>query len=254
MIKFKQKEYSLVENVLKGTLVGSAVGASVGTIANKLGYRTEKFPMFKEKRKEVWDKIDKEEKNIENLLRSKEPGNDKIFQKKIETRNNKIRDLKSTDIAYQSLGGAIIGASLGALWTAAEWVTNKFCGKPIINQCLDLVVTNLKKMGFKEGQHFTKDRRIADSLKTKITIAVVKTNGSLVVLVNSKNDPKLNKINKDIIRNLPTETVSQKENDRYNEITITSMSSNNGDSVFISSLAEKFIKAGFPVYLLEVSN
>ena len=83
MIKFRQKEFGLGENVLRGALIGSSIGASVGTIANKLGYRTDKFPMFKEKRKEVWDKIDKEEKNIENLLKSKEPGNDKIFQKKI---------------------------------------------------------------------------------------------------------------------------------------------------------------------------
>lgn len=253
MIKFRQKEFGLGENVLRGTLIGGSIGASVGTISNKLGFRP-KFPIFKEKRQEVWDKIEREERKIDNLLKSKQPGNDKIFKSKLEQHNNRIRDFKNMDTAYLSLSGAIIGASLGALWTAAEWVTGKFTGKPIINQCLDLVITNLKKMGFKEGQHFTKDRKIADSLKTKITIAIVKTNGNLVVLVNSKNDPKLSKINKDIVQNLPTETISQKENDRFNEITITSMSSNNGDSVFISSLAEKFIKAGFPVYLLEVSN
>jgi hypothetical protein len=109
-------------------------------------------------------------------------------------------------------------------------------------------------MGFKEEQHFTKDRKFADSLKTKVTIAIVKSSGDLVVLVNSKNDPKLNSVNKEIVKRLPTETVSQKETDRFNEITITSMSSNNGDSVFISSIAEKFIKAGFSVYLMEVSN
>ena len=250
MIKFRQKEFGLGENVLRGTLIGGSVGASVGTISNKLGLRP-KFPMFKEKRQEIWDKIDKEERKRDQMFDKKEGNFDK---NKFDSHNKKIGDFKNTDTAYLSLSGAIIGASLGALWTAAEWVTGKFTGKPIINQCLDLVVTNLKKMGFKEGQHFTKDRKIADSLKTKITIAIVKTNGNLVVLVNSKNDPKLNKVNKDIVRNLPTETISQKENDRFNEITITSMSSNNGDSVFISSLAEKFIKAGFPVYLLEVSN
>ena len=249
MIKFRQKEFGLGENVLKGALVGSSIGASVGTISNKLNFKP-KFPLFKEKRQEVWDKIENEENRRDQMFEK----NGNFDKNRFDAFNTKINNLKNIDTAYLSLGGAIVGASLGALWTAAEWVTNKFTGKPIINQCLDLVITNLKKMGFKEGQHFTKDRKIADSLKTKVTIAIVKTNGNLVVLVNSKNDQKLNKVNKDIVRNLPTETISQKENDRFNEITITSMSSSNGDSVFISSLAEKFIKAGFPVYLLEVSN
>ena len=249
MIKFRQKEFGLGENVIKGALIGSSIGASVGSISNKLDLKP-KSPFFKEKRNNIWEKIEKEEKKRDQMF-----GKEGNFDKnKFDTFNTKINNLKNTDTAYLSLSGAIIGASLGALWTAAEWVTNKFTEKPIVNQCLDLVITNLKKIGFKEGKDFTKDRKVADSLKTKVTIAIVKTNGNLVVLVNSKNDQKLNKVNKDIVRNLPTETISQKENDRFNEITITSMSSNNGDSVFISSLAEKFIKAGFPVYLLEVSN
>ena len=44
MIKFRQKEFGLGENVLKGALVGSSIGASVGTISNKLNFKP-KFPI-----------------------------------------------------------------------------------------------------------------------------------------------------------------------------------------------------------------
>ena len=47
-------------------------------------------------------------------------------------------------------------------------------------------------------------------------------------------------------------TVTEKVSDKYNELNITTMTSNNGDSTWVASIAEKFIKAGYPVYLVEV--
>ena len=47
-------------------------------------------------------------------------------------------------------------------------------------------------------------------------------------------------------------TVSEKVSDRYNELNITTMTSNNGDAIWVATVAEKFIKAGYPVYLVEV--
>lgn len=248
MIRFREKNYSLVENMVKGALIGGATVSGVGNISDKLGNKV-KFPLFKEKRDKIWNDIDSIRKDKDNLFRGKE-----LDKNKLESLDKKEKKLLDRDNSYLAVGGAIVGAALGALWTGAEWVVKRFNNRPIVNQCLDLAITDLKKMGFKENQDFTKNRTTADSMKTKVTIAVIKSNGNLVVIVNSKNDPKLNKVNKDIVRNLPTETLTQKETDRFNEITITSMSSNNGDAVFVSSMAEKFIKAGFPVYLMEVSN
>lgn len=248
MIKFRQKEFSLVENVVRGALLGGAIASGSGTVMGKLNKKAP-FPFFKEKRQDIWDNIEKTEQDKSDMFKNKDFNKDKL-----EALNKKTDRFKMMDNVYLSMGGAIVGAALGALWTAGEWAAGKFRKKAIVNQCLDQVITNLKKIGFKEGQHFTKDKRIADNLKTKITIAIIKSSGNLIVLVNSKNDPKLNKLNNEIIKNLPTESVTQKESDKFNDITITSMSSNEGDSVFISSLAEKFIRSGFSVYLIEVSN
>ena len=249
MIKFKEKSYSLVDNMIKGAIFGGAIaGGANNIVSGKLDSKI-KSPLFREKRDKIWEDIDKVRNDKSDLFKK-----DSFDKSKLESLDKKEKKLHDKDSTYLAISGAIVGAALGALWTGAEWVTKKFNNRPVVNQCLDQAILNLKKMGFKENQDFTKNKIIADNMKTKITIAIIKSNGNLVVIVNSKNDPKLGKINKDIIRNLPTETISQKETDRFNEITITSMSSNNGDSVFISSIAEKFIKAGFSVYLMEVSN
>ena len=42
-----------------------------------------------------------------------------------------------------------------------------------------------------------------------------------------------------------------KESNRYNEIMITTLSSGN-DAIVISGIIEKFIRAGYPVYMIEV--
>ena len=47
-------------------------------------------------------------------------------------------------------------------------------------------------------------------------------------------------------------TVTEKVTDRYNELNITTLTSNNGDAIWVASIAEKFIKSGYPVYLIEV--
>ncbi len=250
MIKFKEKKFSieLVDDMVKGALYGGAFAGGANAIASKLDKKVP-FSLFEKQRKKVRADMFDVERQKEEMLREQGFNGDK-FQKL----NNKIDRLRLADHTYVSLSGMIIGAGLGALYSLGKWGFRKGERKAIVNQCLNQVITYLKKMGFKEEQHFTKDRKFADSLKTKVTIAIVKSSGDLVVLVNSKNDPKLNSVNKEIVKRLPTETVSQKETDRFNEITITSTSCNNGDAVFISTIAEKFIRAGFPVYLLEVSN
>lgn len=253
MIKFREKKFSalseVAENTLKWGIYGGAVASGSGIVANKLGKRITFSPLFKKQREKIWEDIQDTEDIKSGMFKDNQFNKDKF-----DRLNNKIDKLKLSDQTYLSLTGAIFGASLGMLYSLGKLAYNGFSKKAIVNQCLDQTVTYLKKMGYKEDQHFTKNRKYADTLKTKITIAIVKSSGDLIVLVNSKNDPKLNKINHEVIKNLPTETVSQKETDRFNEITITSTSSNNGDALFISSIAEKFIKAGFPVFLLEVSN
>lgn len=246
MIKFREKAFSIWEDTLRGAVIGGSIAGGTDAVFRKLN-REVKFPLFREKQ----DKISEEIKDVnrKKLELSKDYQRNK---NQIDALNKKVDKLRDASGTYVAIGGTIVGAALGALVGTIKWTAKKFGNKAIYNKCLDDVIANLKKIGFKEDTHFTKNKRVADTLKTKVTVAIVKSNGDLVVLINSKNDFKLAKINNDIIKNLPTETISQKENDKFNEITITSMSSNNGDSLFLASIAERFIRAGFPVYLIEV--
>ena len=115
------------------------------------------------------------------------------------------------------------------------------------------ILVNLKKMGFQEGRDYTRDPKVSSLLKTKVCLVISKSADELRLLINTVNDYKLKSITEKITSNLPTmSTVTEKVSDRFNEINVTTMTSNNGDAIWIASLAEKFIKEGFPVYLVEV--
>lgn len=156
--------------------------------------------------------------------------------------------------ALLELGGIAIGATLGALagmiMDASDYINKK---KTVNNRLLKDVVENLKKTGYKEGQNFTRDPKMASLLKTKVCLVISKSSDELKLLINTVNDGKLKTLTGQITKNLPTmSTLNEKVSDRFNEINITTMTSNSGDAVWVTSVAEKFISAGFPVYLVEV--
>lgn len=156
--------------------------------------------------------------------------------------------------ALLELGGIAIGATLGALagmiMDASDYINKK---KTVNNRLLKDVTENLKKIGYKEGQNFTRDPKMANLLKTKVCLVISKSSDELKLLINTVNDGKLKTLTGQITKNLPTmSTLNEKVSDRFNEINITTMTSNSGDAVWVTSIAEKFISAGFPVYLVEV--
>lgn len=156
--------------------------------------------------------------------------------------------------ALLELGGIAIGATLGALagmiMDASDYINKK---KTVNNRLLKDVTENLKKIGYKEGQNFTRDPKMASLLKTKVCLVISKSSDELKLLINTVNDGKLKTLTGQITKNLPTmSTLNEKVSDRFNEINITTMTSNSGDAVWVTSVAEKFISAGFPVYLVEV--
>lgn len=150
-------------------------------------------------------------------------------------------------------GSMLAGAALGAI--AGKIKDNKLHEARTTAgvRLFDSVLENLRKIGFKEGQDFTQDPRMANVMKTKVCIVVSRNSSGLKLLINTVDDPELKDVTKRIHGSLGRNTVSsEKINNRYNELTITTMSSNGGDATFVTRIIETFIKSGYPVYIVEV--
>lgn len=221
MINFRKKEFS----ILGDTLQGASIGGSLGIIASGLGGKDakgKKLPKFRN-----------------------------ISDNKINSFNNSSALIKRTGVIG---AGIIIGASLGALVGLIRKGDELISQKSTVDKRLmDKVITDLKKAGFKEGINFTRDPHEADKLKTPISIAITRNSGELKLLVNTITDDKLKSITKELIKNLPNSSVvSQEAKNRYNEISITSISDGSADVGLIAGIAERFIRNKYPIYLVEV--
>lgn len=179
------------------------------------------------------------------------PNKIKFAEKRADKYNNLNPFYKK---ALLELGGVAIGGALGALAGMIMDVSDYINKKTTVNnRLLKDVLGNLKKTGYKEGTDFTRDPKMASLIKTKVCLVISKSSDELKLLINTVNDSKLKTITEQIIKNLPTlSTLTEKVSDRFNEINITTMTSNSGDATWVTSVAEKFISSGYPVYLVEV--
>jgi hypothetical protein len=151
-------------------------------------------------------------------------------------------------VGYSVLVGASLGLVLGVTKKIAEVSSRNKTNQRIINTVTKL----LKDKGFEENKDFTTDPKTADLEKTKVTVLVNRGNGDLKLALNVISDEKLEKVCNKIVSELPDKSKTMtKESNRYNEIMITTLSSGN-DAIIISRIVEKFIRAGYPVYMIEV--
>lgn len=151
-------------------------------------------------------------------------------------------------VGYSVLVGASLGLVLGITKKIAEVSSRNKTNQRVINTVTKL----LKNKGFEENKDFTTDPKTADLEKTKVTVLVNRGNGDLKLALNVISDEKLEKVCNKIVSELPDKSKTMtKESNRYNEIMITTLSSGN-DAIVISGIIEKFIRAGYPVYMIEV--
>lgn len=149
--------------------------------------------------------------------------------------------------------GTIIGAALGALVGVIGEIDKKISRKSINDRLMPSIISNLKKDNLREGSDYTRDPNVADRLQTRVCLAVSRNSGDLRVLINTKSDPKLKKITDQIVKNIPNTGVKNTTaNNKFNEITISTISDSSADATLVSGIAEQFIHSGFPVYLVEV--
>ena len=220
-VKFRRKDFSILSDTIKG----ASIGASIGTLGTVFA-----------------------PKKIKN-------GNIKVkFKGKEHNISNKYNNLNTTERKLAVIGaGTLIGAALGALAgmikKADTFISRSGVGKNLMKS----VVENLKKNNFKEGTDFTRDPKIADQLKTKVCIVTTKISGDLRIFINTVADRRLESLSNQTVKNLPnTSVVNKKAFDKYNEITISTISDGSADVGLVTGICEKFIHSGYPVYLVEV--
>lgn len=147
----------------------------------------------------------------------------------------------------------LIGAALGGIYGLIKDSSNSFNRHQVDERLSDRITQNLKNLGFKEGIQFTRDPKTADLLKTKVCVIISRTNGDLKIVINYVNDPKFKEEAQKIIKNLPPSAVAlEKMGDRFNDITITTVSDKTQDPALVSGILEQFIRRRYPVYIVEV--
>ena len=149
--------------------------------------------------------------------------------------------------------GALYGAALGAITGIIKDYTVSSSRKNAGIRLFDDVIKDLRGKGFKEGSDFTQDPRLANIIKTKVCIVVSRRSTGLKILINTINDPDLVKVTNRVHESLGKSVLTtEKVNNKFNELTISTLSSNNGDSNFVARIIETFIRNGYPVYIVEV--
>lgn len=239
----KTSEYSY-----KGAVAGGSLSTIIASLfPNTVGKITDKVPKL--------DKNGKQERNKEGkpIFEAKVIDDPNYKHTKFREKYNNIFDDNLSKLGL-TVAGTLIGAGLGALAGKIMDISDSNNRKTTVDaRLMKNVVENLKKTNYKEDQDFTRNPKIATFLKTKVCLVISRTGDSLKLLINTVKDSKLSTISNRIIKNLPSmTTVTEKTGDRFNELNLTTMTTNNGDAVWIASIAEKFIKEGYPVYLVEV--
>lgn len=212
MIKFRQKQYGILGDVIKGASIGAGTGLAASTL---LGNTVVKPALVK--------------------FGMKKPG--------------------EFDIGVAGIGaGTVIGAGLGLLAGLIKETSGFVNRKTTVDQRLmQTVIDNLKKSGLREGRDFTRDPKTASEIKTKVCIVITKVSNDLKLLVNTVADTKLKTVTDRLVKNLPnTSKVTKNMSDKFNDITISTISDSSADAGLITGIAENFIHNGYPVYLVEV--
>ena len=237
-IRFLQKNNSYTTDfAIKGAKLGAGAGiiGASGFLPNKLG-----FIQIKNEDNKV--------KEIESPSKFWKTG----WKKRVADVYNNASDSGAVRRSIVALGSVAIGASLGALVGVIYDIAGVFDKKKVNRRLLNRVISDLKKIGFKENEDFTVNPKTASLLKTKVCLGISRTADEMKLLVNTVNDPKLEKLAREITKNLPSmSTRTERVTDRFNDITITTTSGQD-NSTFVASIAEKFIRSGYSVQLVEV--
>jgi hypothetical protein len=223
MIKFKQKDFSnyIVSDAVKGATIGAAVGSVIGG-----GAAPEKLPVVK------------------FLPGAKEYNNLRHGKKDTEGKIKQQLAIMGTSV--------ILGAALGALLGTVKEIDKHVSQGNADDRLMGSVIKELEKKGYKEGKEFTRDPKQASTFK--VCIVLTRDGANLRLLVNVIKDPKLKQTTDKVIRSLTgkPQVRNNTASNKYNEISISTISNTPSNIKTVTELASGFIKAGYPTYIVEV--
>lgn len=254
MIKFREKSYTDWSDVVKGGAIGSSLAVGFNRLANSRSIKIngqnigEKFS----------GSLSNAGNSTSNFFKRFGSIGEKLakYNRSIWNKLGKFSRYIIENPAQAALGGALVGASLVLAYWLIKSAYNKADEATTSNDndVLAEVCRNLIKAGFKINKDFTTNPAEADNLRTKVCIVISKAEGHISINVNSISDPKLDQISKSLIKNLPSGSkYSTRESDRNNDLMITLVDSNNNDAGYIASVAERFIRAKYPVFIVELN-
>lgn len=248
MIRFQPKDFS--SHIISGAIKGAGVGATVGGVVGGYGIKTmPKFIPGADKYNSLRKDMPLFEKNKDGRL-TKRPV--------IDSTGEPVYKKDEAGIISQKMAilgaSTIIGAALGALLGAVKDINSKLSRLGADNRLMSDVLKELKRKSFKEDIDFTRDPKLANDLKTKVCILITRDAANLKTVVNTVDDPKLKRLSDKITRGLTAKAQVRhnQTSNKYNEITISTISNCPSNVKTVTELATGFIKAGYPVYLVEV--
>lgn len=176
---------------------------------------------------------------------------------RLSKNGTKFVNTSSNDVSFihKSLamigGGIVVGASLGLLVGLTKSIGLSLNRENTVDaRLLDDVERKLRK--FKLNKDFTRDPKIANELRTKVCLVISKYSDDLRILINTVNDSKLKDVTNEVTKSIPKGSIkTNTESNKYNEITLSTLSSGKDASV-IAEIAKAYIQKGYPVYLVEV--
>lgn len=235
MITFRQKDFSnyIVSDALKGAKIGAAVGTTIGGVGIK------KLPKF----------IPGADKY--NNMRHTET----VTFKKDNKEQTKSTEIGRADQGLMIMGAStILGAALGALVGTVREIDKKISRLGADNRLMTKITSDLESVGYKEGKDYVRDTKMADRLKTKVCIVLTKDAADFRILINLVEDARLKQVADKTLRGLSgnAQVRHNTASNRYNEISISTISNASNNAKTVSEIAKGFIKAGYPVYLVEV--
>jgi hypothetical protein len=171
-----------------------------------------------------------------------------------------VGKLSGKDV-LRSVGiGTLIGGALGLAFGLVKKVSKAINNRSTVDssRLMKGIIDNLKNTrNLVEGKDFTRDPKRANELKTRVCIVISKESGDLHLLINLVSDNRLSKVTNILIHDIKKAKgdnylkVNEKLSDRYNEILITTVA-RDANVNLISGVIERYVKEGYPVYILEV--
>jgi len=262
MIQFRQKDFS--NYILRDAVKGASIGSFVGSI----GYATKMVPAelpkwvpgaskyneLKNKKTTILvPKMEPDPSKPGKLRPVKKDGNPVYEAQEVKDSSGKsIPSVSHDQRLIFAATTTLLGAALGAIVGIVKTVNDKYSQSRVNQRLLKRILPRLKSEGLVEGKDYTMDPKKANEIPTKVCIVLSSASGELQTIINSKDDPKLKKVVDKVVKKSPGRSQVTTQNNRFNEITITTEKNTAANVNQVVSIIESFVESGYPVYIVEV--